>query len=85
MGDVGEAFEGWSEYKRVRRANNTASSTEILIQNGVAFESKNGGAHLVVKAKGQTIDFWPSTGLWCVRGSAERRRGVFKLLKLCRD
>lgn len=48
---------------------------------GIQFESKNGGAHLVVSAAGLVVDFWPGTGLWVVRGTNERRRGVRHLIK----
>lgn len=63
-----------------KRADNRQKSTDVLRSHGVQFESKNGGAHLVVFAGNQVADFWPGTGKWIIRGAAEYRRGVFKLL-----
>lgn len=63
-----------------KRALNTASSTDILAQRGVPFESKNNGAHLIVA--GGRLDFWPSTGVFIERKTGLRGRGVFKLLKV---
>lgn len=48
----------------------------MLTAAGVNFESKNIDAHLIVKMPGKTIDFWPGTGLWMVRGQPTRRYGV---------
>lgn len=67
-----------------KRADNRDSSAQMLREAGVAFESKNGGAHLIVRGNGAVVDFWPGTGLWKVRGSTQQRRGIRKLLAWCR-
>lgn len=64
-----------------RRADNREHSARILREAGIAFQSKNDGAHLIVTHRGHTYDFWPGTGLWCMRGSTQRHRGVRGLLK----
>lgn len=64
-----------------RRADNRANSADILIQHAVRFESRNGGAHLIVKGVGKIADFWPGTGKYQVRGTGRYRRGVFNLLR----
>lgn len=69
------------EGHKLKTARNRASSTRLLAESGVQFEAKNGGAHLVVKHHQSYIDFWPGTGLWIVRGSTKRNRGVLRLLR----
>ena len=52
------------EASQQRRASNRANSAALLRANGVPFESKNGGAHLIVEGRECPIDFWPGTGKW---------------------
>ena len=80
MGDMAEVFNDWRQFKKENRASNTQSSTDFLLKNGISFQSKNGGAHLVVFAGNNDIDFWPSTGLWIVRGEKKRQGGVRNLI-----
>lgn len=80
--DVGSA-EYWRDIKQAgqnKRASNREGSTKLLTEAGLQFESKNGGAHLVVTGPLGTYDFWPGTGKWCVRGSTTYNRGVQKLI-----
>jgi hypothetical protein len=81
MSEMGEDFKAMREQKRVKRASNTEASTALIKALGVNFQSKNGGSHLVVIGKGGTADFWPSTGLWIVRGQNKKRGGVKNLIK----
>ena len=37
--------------------------------------------HLIVLAGAKEVDFWPGTGLWIVRGTKDKRRGVRKLIE----
>ena len=69
---------------QARRADNRQICASQLIEAGVRFESKNFGAHLIVRALGQTFDFWPGTGLWQQRGAAQRNRGVDSLIARCK-
>ncbi len=80
MGDTGDDFNAWKTAKQEKRASNRDDSASILSHAGVVFESKNLGAHLIVLAGRETVDFWPGTGLWIVRGSSIKRRGVRRLV-----
>lgn len=76
----------WRDVKAARqqkRADNRASSAELLMSAGIAFEEKNGGAHLIVKAPSGLVDFWPGTGRWIVRGSSRAQYGVKRLIDGC--
>ena len=70
--------------KAAKRQHNREYSTAFLAKKKIEFTSLNGGVHLRITAKGQTIDFWPSTGLWVLKGGT-RNRGIFKLYKYIRD
>lgn len=74
---MGEMFNALKKARQEKRASNRESSAATLLAAGIEFESKNLGAHLIVG----NIDFWPGTGLWIVRGSNQKRRGVLKLIK----
>lgn len=56
----------------------------MLTRNGIEFEEKNGGVHLVVTHKGKVADFWPTTGRFCVRGTGQYKRGVRLLIRIMR-
>lgn len=81
MGDMGDDFNTWKKHKQEKRANNRDDSAAILSRAGIVFESKNIGAHLIVQAGAKTVDFWPGTGLWIVRGDPQKRRGVRQLVQ----
>lgn len=67
----------------IRRANNRQSSPQVLADHGIAFETKNEGAHLIVTIGGKVVDFWPGTGKFITRGpNSKTGRGVFNLLRL---
>lgn len=69
-----------------RRARHRQSSPEMLRAAGIAFTTKNAGAHLIVTHNGRTVDFWPGTGLWHLRPHDGReRRGVRELIKHMRQ
>lgn len=72
---------GWKEESQLRRSENREGSAKILSDHGVQFESKNMGAHLIVKHGEQVVDFWPGTGKFICRASGKHGRGVFNLLK----
>ena len=75
--DMGEMFNAWRKIRQEKRAQNRGSSADLLRAAGIPFESKNGGAHLIVAGR---YDFWPGTGLWMARGERTKRRGVRKLI-----
>lgn len=76
--------ESWRQVralKQAKRASNREQSAAALRREGVEFESKNGGAHLIIAHTSGTFDFWPGTGKWRLRGAQERpKRGLYKLL-----
>lgn len=78
-------WQGFSEAMKAasveRRASNRDNSATILTERDVSFESKNDGAHLIVRHNGKTADFWPGTGKYSIRGTGQYRRGVFNLLR----
>ena len=80
MGDMAEVFNDWNEQKKAKKKSNLEHSTQMLIDNGIEFTSKNGGVHLIIEANFKFIDFWPSTGKFIVRGGREGR-GIRILIK----
>jgi hypothetical protein len=85
--DPDDAGDLWREIRAARqkkRASNRSDSPQLLADAGLGFEIKNDGAHLIVAAGSKTVDFWPGTGLWIVRGTAIRRRGVDRLINFAK-
>ena len=81
--DTAVLYEGMAEQSQEKRAKNRERSAQLLIDRGVEFETKNDGAHLIVKTKYGPVDFWPGTGKFIPRPAGRSGRGVFNLLKLC--
>lgn len=81
MSEIGEVFKIIKEEGKKKKSKNLVSSTQILADEGIQFESKNNGVHLVVNHNGKIADFWPSTGKFNIRGEAGYHRGVKNLLK----
>jgi hypothetical protein len=80
---MGDMAEGWAEfraYKQAKKRSNLAASTSLLKHNNVPFVMHNGGIHLEIRLTAEVIDYWPSTGLWWIRSSRNKRRGVHKLI-----
>lgn len=81
--DINEVSEMWRErreFTQKKRRFNLAASTAMLTNAGLPFHSNNDGIHLVLLKNEQFIDFWPSTGLWWIRGTRNKRRGIQKLI-----
>lgn len=79
-----EITEMWHERRlqqRVKKRSNLHHSTKQLTEAGIEFTSNNGGIHLVLTKGEQAIDYWPSTGLWWIRGTPNKRRGIANLIK----
>lgn len=79
MGDTGEVFRLYKEQRKKKKETNIENSTNLLKKEGIEFESKNCGVHLIVKCS-VIIDFWPSTGKWISR-AGKQGNGVRNLLK----
>lgn len=84
MNDLAELYDEYAEERKAKKKKNICQSTATLEREGIKFESKNNGVHLIVTGTGGLIDFWPSTGKFIVR-EGYTGRGVFNLLKLCRS
>lgn len=81
MSEAAKTSRTIAEARRQERAERRVTIPERLAAAGIAFERKNNGAHLIVRHRKHTIDFWPGTGLWIERGSDRRRYGVRGLVK----
>lgn len=80
MGDMGEGWAEWRQAKQEKKRSNLAASTKMLQDAGIAFTMHNSGIHLVLQKGEETIDFWPSTGLWWIRGHRNKCRGIKTLM-----
>lgn len=63
-GDVGPGMRADSKAKR---ASNREWSAAHLTEKGIKFDSRNDGAHLIVRHNGKRADFWPGTGKWIIQ------------------
>lgn len=80
MGDQAEIWADLREASQKKKRANLAFSTGLLVHNKVPFIAHNGGIHLEIRLTDQVIDYWPSTGLWWIRTSRNKRRGIHKLI-----
>lgn len=78
--DMGDYWRDVRAARQQKRAENRTDSASMLLAAGLKFETKNLGAHLIVRALGLTVDFWPGTGLWIVRNPRREGRGVQRLI-----
>ena len=89
MSEVFE-FDPVAESK-ARRAGHRENSPAMLRGAGIAFETKNNGAHLIVRHNAKVADFWPGTGKFGIRGDVDAKgdqrwyRGVRLLIKRLRE
>jgi hypothetical protein len=65
----------------LERAAKRKAGARALSDAGILFESKNDGAHLIIHARPLTIDYWPGTDLWIVRGNPIKHYGFRGLMK----
>lgn len=80
---IGETFRAMREESQERRAHHREASPRLLREAGIPFTEHNGGAHLIVDNP-PTVDFWPGTGKWIVRGTNKKMRGVLHLIRYLR-
>ena len=50
----------------------------------IEFEAFECVEHLVVHVSNKTVDFWPGTQLWTVRGEDAQQKGIHTLVKFCK-
>ena len=77
--------EELKEYSKAKKLTNKEKSTQLLKDDNIKFESKNNGIHLIVSYGNGKIDFYPSTGLWSVRGQNKKKRGVYPLIDFIKN
>lgn len=86
---MSEDGEMWAEYlasRQAKRAANRAhAESQLRAVQGITATTANGGEHYVISSSAGVIDFWPGTGLWIVRGSTRRRRGITGLILFIND
>lgn len=83
---VDTAFDAWLRYEGIigyttkilavlseLRAADNNDVVARLQRDGVAFEVKNNGYHLVVEDRDSFVDYWPTTGRWIARSGG---RGI---------
>ena len=87
MGDteLADAFRAMRVEKQKRAARAREEMPRYLHSRGIAFDSKNYGAHLIVYGENVTVDYWPGTGLWIPRNTGLRKKGVDKLVDYIRN
>lgn len=78
MSEVTEIYREMRQYAAEKRRRNKECSTAMLRENGIVFETKNNGAHLIIRTAKGTVNFFPSTGLY---NGVLNGRGVLNLLK----
>ena len=84
MSEMGEMWRDLKKLRQEKRADNRENSAGWLTREGIPFESRSDGAHLIVTPPhGPLIDFWPGTGKWIVRGAKKHHRGVASLVRRC--
>lgn len=80
MPTMGDIFKQMRKTSQEKKAKNRKYSQQLLQTAQVPHKAHNHGAHLVIESTQGPIDFWPGTGLWIVRATRQRGRGVKKLL-----
>lgn len=80
MSEINDNFAVMKEQSQVKRSYNRTQSAKLLRDNSVWYDTKNAGAHLIVRHAGHIVDFWPGTGKYIVRNGPEGR-GIFNLLR----
>lgn len=78
MSEFAEDMRAFKEYSKEKKAANREKSTALLIENGIKFESRNDGLHLIIQTLGGRVNFYPSTGLY---NGVLSGRGVFTLME----
>lgn len=72
MSEVIEGFKLMKQAGRERRAENLASNTKRLKDEGITYLSKNSGYHLIVLVGDNRVDFFPSSNKWM---GAKKQKG----------
>ena len=82
-----EIYIHFSEQRKARsekRKSNREYGLEFLKRKNIPFVELNNGVHVRLVFDDETIDFYPSTGLYILKDGT-RGRGIFNLWKLVKD
>lgn len=79
--DLASVFRAHHDESKERRERNRLRGAAELERAGIAFESKNNGAHLIVLHR---LDYWPGTGAWKDRDLPHEGRGINALMDYVR-
>lgn len=80
--DTAELYRAMKAEGQRLRGKNRERGAERLREAGIPFESRNGGAHLLINHNGCHVQYWPGTGLYIFNKPDTRRgRGIKALLK----
>ena len=80
--DITETFKELRQASQNKREHNRRYSTKLLSSRKYKFKVVNEGYHLIIEEiHDKFIDFWPSTGLWKVRGTKKSNRGIKSLIE----
>lgn len=81
---MGEFYAGLRQERQERGAERRDHAPRVLAEEGVNIARiENNGAHIIIHHAAQHVDFWPASGLWIVRETKERRRGLWPLIRHC--
>lgn len=94
MSELGDVFKAAGKEGQEKRARNREDSRRLLLEAGLPFETRNDGAHLIVRSSwGDVFDFWPGTGKFVEStkskafketGHRRKGRGVRSLVAMLR-
>ena len=79
-----EYFTEQREARKKKRKSNREYSLGFLKRKNIPFVELNNGVHVRLVFGEETIDFYPSTGLYILKDGT-RDRGIFNLWKLVKD
>lgn len=77
-------FSEQREARKKKRKSNREYSLGFLKRKNIPFVELNNGVHVRLVFDDETIDFYPSTGLYILKDGT-RGRGIFNLWKLVKD
>lgn len=77
-------FSEQREARKKKRKANKEYNLGFLKRKNIPFVELNNGVHVRLVFDDETIDFYPSTGLYILKDGT-RGRGIFNLWKLVKD
>ena len=82
--EIYQYFTEQREARKKKRKSNREYGLGFLKRKNIPFVELNNGVHVRLVFDGETIDFYPSTGLYILKDGT-RGRGIFNLWKLVKD